>query len=72
VGFVVDSGTGHWGRFSTSTSVSPAKHSTNCSTLIIIIIIRVASVIVDWVPLHPKKQKRKILSLSVNFSYDLL
>jgi hypothetical protein len=28
----------HWGRFSPSTSVSPANsHSTNCSTLIIII-----------------------------------
>jgi hypothetical protein len=29
----------HWGRFSPSTSVSPAKHPTDCSTLIIIIII---------------------------------
>jgi hypothetical protein len=31
----------HWGRFSPSTSVSPANpHSTDCSTVIIIIIIR--------------------------------
>jgi hypothetical protein len=30
----------HWGRFSPSTSVSPANfHSTDCSTFIIIIII---------------------------------
>jgi hypothetical protein len=26
----------HWGRFLPSTSVSPANHSTNCSTLVII------------------------------------
>jgi hypothetical protein len=26
----------HWGRFSPSTLVSPAKHFTDCSTLVII------------------------------------
>jgi hypothetical protein len=35
----------HWGKFSPSTSVSPANsHSTDCSTLIIIIII----IIIIW------------------------
>jgi hypothetical protein len=33
VGFVLER---HWGRFSLSTSVSTATHSTDCSTLIII------------------------------------
>jgi hypothetical protein len=64
VGFVVDKM--DWGRFSLSTSVSPAEHSTDCSTLIIIIIIMiirgwysrpvVASVIVDSGTLGPKKK----------------
>jgi hypothetical protein len=34
VGFVVDKM--HWGRFSLSTSVSPANSHSNCSTVIII------------------------------------
>jgi hypothetical protein len=34
VGFVVEKQ--HWSRLSLSTSVSPAKHSTDCFTLIII------------------------------------
>jgi hypothetical protein len=57
VGFVVDKA--HWGRFSPSTSASPAKNSINCSTLII---IRgwynrpiVASVIADSFPQQPKE-----------------
>jgi hypothetical protein len=35
VGFVVDKA--DWGRFSPSTLVSPASHSTDCFTLIIVI-----------------------------------
>jgi hypothetical protein len=51
----------HWSRFSPSTSVSPAKHSIKCSTLIIVHHKGwynrpvVASVIVDSVAVHLKK-----------------
>jgi hypothetical protein len=58
VGFVVDKPT--LGQIS-STAISPANHSTDCSTLI----IRgwydrpvVAPVTVDWIPPHPKKGER--------------
>jgi hypothetical protein len=63
--------TRNWERFFPSSSVSPAKHSTDCSTLII---IRgwykrpvVASVIVDSVPLHPQKEKGGIQVLLRKF-----
>jgi hypothetical protein len=46
----------HWSRFSPSTSVSPAKHSTDCTTLIIIHhpgLVQYATSAVDLVPLQP-------------------
>jgi hypothetical protein len=57
---------GHWGRISLNTSVSLAKQSTSCSTLIIIHHHHhmsrynrpvVASVIVDSVPDQLKKKR---------------
>jgi hypothetical protein len=54
----------HWGRFSPSTSVSPASlHSTNCSTIIIIIIIYNLGLVqyasigrsTKWTQSHPTK-----------------
>jgi hypothetical protein len=53
----------YWGRLYSRTSISPANHSTDCSTLII---IRewynrpvLASEIVDSVPLHPPPPKKR-------------
>jgi hypothetical protein len=59
VEFVVDKR--RWGKFSPSTSVFPAKHSTDWSTLISIHHHPglVGSVIVDTFPLHPIEGKKK-------------
>jgi hypothetical protein len=60
----------HWVRFSPSTSVSPAKHPTDCSTIIIHYHPGwynrpvVASVIVDSVSLYPKKEKKKLITVT--------
>jgi hypothetical protein len=57
----------HWGRFSPSTSVSPAEHSSDCSILIIILgwynRPLVVSVVVNSVPLDPKKEERSTFFL---------
>jgi hypothetical protein len=64
-----------WGRFHLSTSVSPAKPSTNCSTPII---IRgwynrpvMASEIMDSVPLHLKRKKTLIVYLKHSLGHNL-
>jgi hypothetical protein len=55
----------YWGRFSPSTSVYPAKHSTGCYTLIIISGWYnrpvMASIRADSVPLHPKGGKKNFM-----------
>jgi hypothetical protein len=48
----------HWGSFPPRTSVSPAKCSTDCSTLIIIHHHPALQQLVDLVPLHPQKKKK--------------
>jgi hypothetical protein len=50
----------HWGRFSLSISIFYANLTTDCSTLIIVqgwnSLPAEASIVVDSVPLHPKKE----------------
>jgi hypothetical protein len=56
---------GTWGRFPPSTSVSPAGHSTNCSTLIIIHdpgLVQWPTYQVDSVLPH-KKELKKLMYL---------
>jgi hypothetical protein len=60
----------HWGKFSPSTSVSPANsHSTDCATFIIIIyhpgLVQQAKVVTD-VARNPKKPKKKKLLKSLH------